>query len=155
MSVSTLPRRYQPIRAPRPTGGNARHDPENVLAAIRRFTARNGYPPSIRDLGRECGISSTSVVSYQLANLEREGLVTWTPGLARSIRLTTVAANPADRLALLERVAVDARAYRDNFRRLASGGGGIELWWALCASLDALAEFDAAEAGPELAEAVG
>ena len=33
---------------------------------IRRFLAVSGYPPSVRDIQTGCGISSTSVVAYNL-----------------------------------------------------------------------------------------
>src|SRR5262249_41241797 len=35
----------------------------------------HGYPPSIREIGQAVGISSTSVVDYNLRALERNGLI--------------------------------------------------------------------------------
>ncbi len=42
---------------------------------IRRFLIDEGYPPSIRDIQAGCGVSSTSVVDYNLNRLEREGYI--------------------------------------------------------------------------------
>jgi len=44
-----------------------------ILDFINEFTEDRGYAPSIRDIVRGCGISSTSVVDYNLRILEREG----------------------------------------------------------------------------------
>jgi repressor LexA len=58
-----------------------------ILLAIRAYTATNGYPPSIREIGQAVGLSSTSSVSYQLGQLEGLGYVR-RPGGARAIQLT-------------------------------------------------------------------
>lgn len=59
-----------------------------VLEFIRDFVARNPYPPTIREIGAGCGISSTSVVDYHLSLLEAEGYLTRIPSVARGIALT-------------------------------------------------------------------
>jgi repressor LexA len=46
---------------------------ERILDFISDFAEEHGYPPSIRDIGQAVGISSTSVVDYNLKVLEREG----------------------------------------------------------------------------------
>jgi len=43
-----------------------------MLQFIRDYTREHGYPPTIREIGRGCGISSTSVVNYNLNILEQE-----------------------------------------------------------------------------------
>lgn len=48
---------------------------QRMLAYIREFTEEHGYPPSIREIGQAVGITSTSVVDYNLKVLEREGLL--------------------------------------------------------------------------------
>ncbi len=47
----------------------------NILRYIQDYVGERGYPPSIREIGDRVGISSTSVVDYNLRALEREGLI--------------------------------------------------------------------------------
>ena len=44
-----------------------------ILDFIARFQQQHEYPPTIREIGQAAGISSTSVVDYNLRVLEREG----------------------------------------------------------------------------------
>lgn len=60
---------------------------QNILNFIREFIRDNGYPPSIRDIGRAVGISSTSVVKYNLDILEREGHIQRDRTISRGIKL--------------------------------------------------------------------
>jgi repressor LexA len=46
---------------------------EAILAFINEHVEDHGYPPSIREIGGAVGISSTSVVDYNLRVLERDG----------------------------------------------------------------------------------
>jgi repressor LexA len=46
-----------------------------ILAFIEEYADEHGYPPSIREIGAAAGISSTSVVDYNLRALEREGFL--------------------------------------------------------------------------------
>lgn len=61
-----------------------------MLSYIQRFTADNGYPPSIREIGKAVGISSTSVVNYNLNRLVDEGLLNRDQNVSRGLRLTDV-----------------------------------------------------------------
>lgn len=47
----------------------------NILKYIQEYLDERGYPPSIREIGERVGISSTSVVDYNLRILERDGLI--------------------------------------------------------------------------------
>jgi repressor LexA len=58
-----------------------------MLAFIREFLEHHGYPPSIRDIGAAVGISSTSVVDYNLRVLEREGHLRRTREVSRGLEL--------------------------------------------------------------------
>ncbi|HZU08051.1 MAG TPA: transcriptional repressor LexA [Chloroflexota bacterium] len=58
-----------------------------MLEFIREFIRRHGYPPSIRDIGRAVGISSTSVVDYNLRVLEREGYLRRARDVSRGLEL--------------------------------------------------------------------
>jgi repressor LexA len=59
-----------------------------ILDFIQDFTTDNGYPPSIRQIGAAVGISSTSVVNYNLNRLVEEGFLDRDKNVSRGIRLT-------------------------------------------------------------------
>jgi repressor LexA len=61
---------------------------EAMLEFITSFIDENGYPPTIREIGKACGISSTSVVNYNLNKLEREGLLARDREVSRGLRLS-------------------------------------------------------------------
>lgn len=64
-----------------------------ILACIGDFIRERGYPPTVRDIGREVGISSPSAVKYQLEQLERRGFIERDPRSSRSIRLSASGAH--------------------------------------------------------------
>lgn len=58
-----------------------------ILRFIRDFIRDKDYPPSIRDIQDGCGISSTSVVDYNLKALERMGYIRRDREVSRAIEL--------------------------------------------------------------------
>lgn len=58
---------------------------DEVIRAIVRLTDQQGYPPSVREIGREVGIASTSHVRATLVRLREAGRIRLYPGIARSI----------------------------------------------------------------------
>lgn len=68
-----------------------------ILAYLKQFAVEKGYPPSIREIGKACGISSTSVVKYNLNILQREGYIRRDPEVSRGIDLAST--SPATRAA--------------------------------------------------------
>ncbi len=58
-----------------------------ILDFINEFLDEHGYPPTVRDIGRAVGITSTSVVDYNLRVLEREGFLRRTRDVSRGIEL--------------------------------------------------------------------
>ncbi|HWO73865.1 MAG TPA: transcriptional repressor LexA, partial [Dehalococcoidia bacterium] len=58
-----------------------------ILRFIRDFIREHDYPPSIRDIQDGCGISSTSVVDYNLKALERLGYIRRDREVSRAIEL--------------------------------------------------------------------
>lgn len=58
-----------------------------ILDYIRTFIDENDYPPSVRDIQRGCGISSTSVVDYNLRRMEEKGLLERDREVSRGIKL--------------------------------------------------------------------
>ena len=61
---------------------------EHMLRFIRDFSGRHGYPPTIREIGKEVGISSTSVVNYNLDKLEKEGLLERDRTISRGLKVS-------------------------------------------------------------------
>lgn len=59
-----------------------------ILSFIEGFFNENAYPPTIREIGKACDISSTSVVNYNLNKLERDGLIFRDREVSRGIRLS-------------------------------------------------------------------
>ena len=60
---------------------------KQILAFLRRFREEKDYPPTIRDIVKACGISSTSVVDYNLKILEKEGYIRRDREVSRGIEL--------------------------------------------------------------------
>jgi repressor LexA len=58
-----------------------------ILEFIKSFTLDSGYPPTIREIGQAVGISSTSVVNYNLNALQKEGHIMRDRTVSRGIRL--------------------------------------------------------------------
>jgi len=60
---------------------------QNIIDFIHQFLMDRGYPPSIRDIVNGCGISSTSVVDYNLGILEERGYIRRHREVSRGIEL--------------------------------------------------------------------
>jgi repressor LexA len=60
---------------------------ERMIQFIREFRARHGYPPTVREIGAAAGISSTSVVDYNLNILEKAGIIKRDREISRGIDL--------------------------------------------------------------------
>ena len=58
---------------------------ESIIKFITEFLDNNGYPPTIRDIAAGCGISSTSVVAYNLNKLEQAGYIRRHSDISRGI----------------------------------------------------------------------
>ena len=44
---------------------------KEIFDFIRRYAAKNGYPPTVREIGKAVGLHSSSTVHAHLANLEK------------------------------------------------------------------------------------
>ena len=60
---------------------------KRIIDFMRSFIGGRGYPPTVRDIVNGCGISSTSVVAYNLDILKREGYIRRHPEVSRGIEL--------------------------------------------------------------------
>ncbi|MEO0085239.1 MAG: transcriptional repressor LexA [candidate division WOR-3 bacterium] len=81
------------------TRDNNRRD--RIMDFVRRHVETHGFAPSVREIGKAVGISSTRAVKYHLDILVRQGLLERNPGQARSLR----AACRPDALPLIGRIA--------------------------------------------------
>ncbi len=64
---------------------------QRILEFISGYVRDNSYPPSMREIGAATGISSTSVVSYNLVRLEEAGYITRDREVSRGLKLTSLA----------------------------------------------------------------
>src|SRR5437588_10028097 len=60
---------------------------QEIFDFIKRYSARHGYPPTVRDIGTAIGLTSSSTVHAHLANLERIGLLRRDPTKPRALEL--------------------------------------------------------------------
>ncbi len=72
-----------------------------ILEVIQRSIARNGYPPSMREIGDAVNLKSLSSVTHQLGQLELSGYLRRDPGKTRAMEVLIdipgiATENPAD-----------------------------------------------------------
>src|SRR5689334_5287327 len=60
---------------------------QEILDFIKRYSAKQGYPPTVRDIGKAVGLTSSSTVHAHLANLEKRGLLRRDPSKPRALEL--------------------------------------------------------------------
>jgi len=58
-----------------------------VLTVIREAVERRGYPPSMREIGEQVGLTSSSSVAHQLVALERKGFLRRDPNRPRALEV--------------------------------------------------------------------
>jgi repressor LexA len=58
-----------------------------IFDFIRKYAARYGYPPTVREIGKAVGLHSSSTVHAHLSNLEKIGLLRRDPTKPRAIEL--------------------------------------------------------------------
>lgn len=58
---------------------------QEILDFLSDFTAKNGYPPSVREIGDAVGLSSSSTVHSHLNALEDKGYIRRDPSSARAL----------------------------------------------------------------------
>jgi repressor LexA len=75
---------------------NERH--QKILDYLARRQENQGYPPSIREIGEATGITSTSVVSYYLKQLEELNLIERDHNVSRGVRLTSPVKRTSERV---------------------------------------------------------
>lgn len=81
----------------------------DILAFIRDFQQKRGFPPSIREIGEGVGLSSSSTVHSHLQQLSRKGYVQLNKSKPRSIELTD---RPTE-LPVLAQLQAECKRLRD------------------------------------------
>jgi repressor LexA len=68
---------------------------QEIYDFIRKYSAKYGYPPTVRDIGKAVGLASSSTVHAHLANLEKIGRLRRDPSKPRAIELLDKAVDAA------------------------------------------------------------
>lgn len=58
-----------------------------VMDYIRKFSEENGYTPSVREIGKECGIKSTATVHSYIEKLQNKGYLNKTDNKKRAVTI--------------------------------------------------------------------
>jgi repressor LexA len=82
---------------------------KNILKYIEAYVDERGYPPSIREIGDRVGISSTSVVDYNLRVLERDGYIRRDREVSRGLELVSASRSVRQAQPRLVRIPVIGR----------------------------------------------
>jgi repressor LexA len=80
---------------------------QRILDVIAETVRTRGYPPTVREIGEAVGLTSSSSVHAQLANLERKGLLTKDATKPRAMSLSEPRVDGAV-VPLLGRIAAGA-----------------------------------------------
>jgi repressor LexA len=81
---------------------------QRILDVIAETVRDRGYPPTVREIGEAVGLTSSSSVHAQLANLERKGLLRKDPTKPRAMRLSGEQRADGVSVPLLGRIAAGA-----------------------------------------------
>jgi len=65
---------------------------QEIFEFIKRYSSEHGYPPTVRDIGKAIGLTSSSTVHAHLANLEKLGVIRRDPTKPRALELLGQAA---------------------------------------------------------------
>jgi repressor LexA len=76
-----------------------------ILEFIGRTVRERGYPPTVREIGEAVGLTSSSSVHAQLANLERKGLLRKDPTKPRAMTLADDRRSEGVEVPVLGRIA--------------------------------------------------
>ncbi len=67
---------------------------QQIYDYILEFTAQNGYPPSVREIGAAIGLKSPSTVHFHIKGLEEAGVLVKAEGKTRAITLAGTTRGP-------------------------------------------------------------
>src|SRR6187399_1451620 len=81
---------------------------KEIFEFISGYASKHGYPPTVREIGKAVGLTSSSTVHAHLANLQKSGLLRRNPAKPRAIEVMIDKAKKAiqpDGLPLVGQVA--------------------------------------------------
>lgn len=58
-----------------------------ILTFIQEKVIENGYPPTVREIGKATGLASSSTVHLHLLHLEEKGYIHRDPSKPRTIKI--------------------------------------------------------------------
>lgn len=76
-----------------------------VLETLSAFIRENGYPPSIQQLCRLCGVSSTSTIHHHVTALKKKGFIHWNAAEKRAICINPDVMDTPGKLPVLGAIA--------------------------------------------------
>ena len=60
---------------------------EDIIQFIKKYIVKNGYPPTVREIGSSLGLSSPATIHSHLSNLEQKGFIKKDGNKNRAIEL--------------------------------------------------------------------
>jgi repressor LexA len=60
---------------------------QEIFDFIKSYSSKHGYPPTVRDIGKAIGLTSSSTVHAHLANLEKAGMLRRDPTKPRALEI--------------------------------------------------------------------
>jgi repressor LexA len=60
---------------------------QEIFDFIKSYSSQHGYPPTVRDIGKAIGLTSSSTVHAHLANLEKAGMLRRDPTKPRALEI--------------------------------------------------------------------
>jgi repressor LexA len=60
---------------------------QEIFDFVKRYVGEHGYPPTVRDIGKAIGLTSSSTVHAHLANLEKLGVLKRDPTKPRALEV--------------------------------------------------------------------
>src|SRR5215469_12242777 len=83
------------VTPPDPDGRELTDRQRAIIGVIEDSVRRDGYAPTLREIGEAIGLSSTSSVSYQLSVLQRKGYLSRGAGRPRTAVVHPPGESPA------------------------------------------------------------
>lgn len=101
-----------------------------IFEYIGKYTDKMGYPPTVREIGKAVGLTSSSTVHVHLANLEKAGVLRRDPSKPRALEV------------LVDKARSAGETARDMVEMVtgAAGGSGLPLLGRVSAGPGILAE---------------
>ncbi|NPV85214.1 MAG: transcriptional repressor LexA [Anaerolineae bacterium] len=87
-------------------GMGERH--QKIMRYLSSFQEKNGYSPSIRQIGLAIGVNSTSLVDYYLNQLQQMGYIERDEHVSRSIRILNAGSSLVDKVGEVIRKTAEA-----------------------------------------------